>query len=211
MGLFLSLYSFPLIYVPVFVPVSWCFVLFCFYKFILFIYFWLCWVSAAAHGLSLAAASRGPLFAVVWGLLIVVASLCCGVCAPGMRASVVVAHTGPVAPRHVGSSQTRAQTRIPCTGRQTPNHCATREALSWCFDYCSFVAKSEVRECETSSFVLFSQDYFGNFGSLWFHTNLRVICSSSVKNVMSILIGKEIFFSFICLVVAKIIVNIQYW
>ena len=35
---------------------------------------------------------------------------------------------GPVAPRHVGSSQTRARTRVPCIGRQTPNHCATREA-----------------------------------------------------------------------------------
>ena len=30
-----------------------------FYKFILFIYFWLPWVFVAAHGLSLAAASRG--------------------------------------------------------------------------------------------------------------------------------------------------------
>ena len=37
--------------------------------------------------------------------------------------------TGLVAPRHVGSSQTRARTRVPCVGRQTPNHCATREAL----------------------------------------------------------------------------------
>ena len=36
--------------------------------------------------------------------------------------------TGRVAPRHVGSSQTRARTRVPCIGRQTPNHCATREA-----------------------------------------------------------------------------------
>ena len=36
--------------------------------------------------------------------------------------------TGPVAPQHVGSSQTRAQTRVPCTGRQTLNHCTTREA-----------------------------------------------------------------------------------
>ena len=36
--------------------------------------------------------------------------------------------TGLVAPRHVGSSQTRARTRVPCTGRQTLNHCATREA-----------------------------------------------------------------------------------
>ena len=37
--------------------------------------------------------------------------------------------TGLAAPRHVGSSQTRARTRVPCTGRQTLNHCATREAL----------------------------------------------------------------------------------
>ena len=36
--------------------------------------------------------------------------------------------TGLVAPQHVGSSQTRAQTRVPCIGRQILNHCATREA-----------------------------------------------------------------------------------
>ena len=35
---------------------------------------------------------------------------------------------GLVAPRHVGSSWTRARTRVPCIGRQIPNHCATREA-----------------------------------------------------------------------------------
>ena len=58
------------------------------------------------------------------------------------RASVVVARglsscgtqaqqlwcTALVAPRHVGSSQTRARTRVPCIGRQILNHCATREA-----------------------------------------------------------------------------------
>ena len=37
--------------------------------------------------------------------------------------------TGLVAPWHVGSSQTRARTRVPCIGRQILNHCATREAL----------------------------------------------------------------------------------
>ena len=36
--------------------------------------------------------------------------------------------TGPVAPRHVVSSRTRARTRVPCIGRQILNHCATREA-----------------------------------------------------------------------------------
>ena len=37
--------------------------------------------------------------------------------------------TGLVAPRHVGSSRTRAQTRVPCIGRRILNHCTTREAL----------------------------------------------------------------------------------
>ena len=34
-----------------------------------------------------------------------------------------------VAPRHVGSSWTRGQTRVPCTGRRILIHCATREVL----------------------------------------------------------------------------------
>ena len=38
--------------------------------------------------------------------------------------------TGLVAPRHVGSSQTRARIRVPCIGRQILNCCATREAPS---------------------------------------------------------------------------------
>ena len=41
--------------------------------------------------------------------------------------------TGPGAPWHVGSSQTRARTRVPCISRQILNHCATREALFFFF------------------------------------------------------------------------------
>ncbi|XP_069901163.1 DNA repair protein RAD51 homolog 2 isoform X3 [Globicephala melas] len=41
--------------------------------------------------------------------------------------------TGPAAPRHVGSSRTGARTGVPCIGRRTPNHCATREAPSLVF------------------------------------------------------------------------------
>ena len=38
---------------------------------------------------------------------------------------------GPAAPRHVGSSQTRARTRVP-------NHCATREAQGrWILNHCA--------------------------------------------------------------------------
>ena len=51
----------------------------------------------------------------------------CGAQAPDAQAQQLWL-TGLVAPRHVGSSQTRAQTRVPCIGRQTLNHCATREA-----------------------------------------------------------------------------------
>ena len=51
----------------------------------------------------------------------------CGAQAPDAQAQQLWL-TDLVAPRHVGSSQTRARTRVPCIGRQTPNHCATREA-----------------------------------------------------------------------------------
>ena len=56
----------------------------------------------------------------------------CGAQAPDAQAQQLWL-TGPVAPRHVGSSQTRARTRVPCIGRQTLNHCATREAQDLIF------------------------------------------------------------------------------
>ena len=52
----------------------------------------------------------------------------CGAQAPDAQAQHLWL-TGPVAPQHAGSSQTRAQTRVPCISRQTLNHCTTREAL----------------------------------------------------------------------------------
>ena len=55
---------------------------------------------------------------------------CCGAQAPDAQAQQLWL-TGLAAPRHVGSSQTRARTRVPCIGRQILNHCATREALSF--------------------------------------------------------------------------------
>ena len=71
---------------------------------------------------------------------------CCGAQAPDAQAQQLWL-TGPVAPRHVGSSQTRARTRVTCIGRQTLNNCATREALllffffdknlSWVIQYIS--------------------------------------------------------------------------
>ena len=57
---------------------------------------------------------------------------CCGAQAPGAQAQQLWL-TGLAAPRHVGSSQTRARARVPRISRQTPNHCATREAPPFIF------------------------------------------------------------------------------
>ena len=100
---------------------------FCFFKFIyLFIYFWLCWVFVSVRGLSPVAASGGHSSSRCAGLSPSRLS-CCGAQAPDAQAQQLWL-TGLVAPRHVGSSQTRARTRVPCISRQTLNHCATREA-----------------------------------------------------------------------------------
>ena len=68
----------------------------------------------------------GPLFIAVRGPLTIAASRC-GAQAPDAQAQQLWL-MGLVASWHVGSSQTRARTRVPCTGRQILNHCATREA-----------------------------------------------------------------------------------
>ena len=107
---------------------------FFFNKFIylfLFIYFWLCWVLVAAHGLFLVAASGGysSLQCVGFssqGLLLLQSTgsrltsfSTCGTRAQQLRmaGSRVQAQqlwgTGLVAPQHVGSSQTRARTHVP--------------------------------------------------------------------------------------------------
>ena len=71
----------------------------------------------------------GPLFIAVRGPRgpLTIAASHCGAQAPDAQAQQLWL-TGRVAPRHVGSSQTRARTRVPCIGRQILNHCATREA-----------------------------------------------------------------------------------
>ena len=70
-------------------------------------------VGATLHRGARASHHRGP--------------SCYGAEAPDAQAQQLWL-TGPAAPRHVGFSQTRARTRVPCNGRQTPNHRATREA-----------------------------------------------------------------------------------
>ena len=61
------------------------------------------------------------------------ASQCCGLSHYGAQAPDAQAQrpwlTGPAAPRHVASSRTGTRTCVPCIGRRTPYHCATKEAL----------------------------------------------------------------------------------
>ena len=94
----------------------------------LFMYFWLCWVFVSVRGLPLVAASGGHSSSRCAGLCRGLS--CCGARAPDAQAQQLWL-TGPVALRHVGSSQTRARTRVPCIGRRILNHCATREALKF--------------------------------------------------------------------------------
>ena len=105
----------------------------------------------------------GPLFIAVRGPLIIAASLVaehrlqmhrlsnCGSRAqllrgmwdlprPGLE-PVSPAFTGLVVPWHVGSSQTRARTHMPCIGRQILNHCATREAPTFTFLHLIFMCR----------------------------------------------------------------------
>ena len=94
--------------------------------FVVFFNLWLCWVLVSVRGPSPVAASRGHSPSRCAGL-----SLSrpphCGAQAPDAQAQQLWL-TGPAAPWHAGFSQTRARTRVPCTDRQTLNHCATREA-----------------------------------------------------------------------------------
>ncbi|XP_029089978.1 probable G-protein coupled receptor 141 [Monodon monoceros] len=66
------------------------------------------------------------------------ASHCCGLSRCGAQGPDAQAQrpwlTGPAAPRHVGSSRTRTRTRVPCIGRRTLNHRATREAPTFAFN-----------------------------------------------------------------------------
>ena len=61
--------------------------------------------------------------------------------------------------------------------------------VPYCLDDFRFVVEPEVRQVDSSSFILLSQDCFGYQDFLYFHTNCEIICSSSVKNTSGSLIG----------------------
>ena len=73
-------------------------------------------------------------------------------------------HTGLVAQRHVGSSQARAQTRVPYIGRWILNNCATREVPGFPF---SISNNSEVFLLLLLVLLLVKKISFINFGFLY--------------------------------------------
>ena len=62
--------------------------------------------------------------------------------------------------------------------------------VPYCLDDCGFVVEPEVRQVDSSSSILLSQDCFGySKFFLYFHTSYTIICSSSVRNTFGSLIG----------------------
>ena len=88
----------------------------------LFIYFWLCWVFIAARRLLIAVASLVAEHRLQASRLQKLWLAGSRAQAPQLWLTILVA------PQHVGSSLTRARTRVACIGRRILNHCATREA-----------------------------------------------------------------------------------
>ena len=62
--------------------------------------------------------------------------------------------------------------------------------VSYCFDYCSFCSKYSLKSGHMIPPVLFFLKIILVIqGLLCFSTHFKIICSSSAKNVISILIG----------------------
>ena len=125
----------------------------------LIIYFWLCWVFVSVRGLSLVVTSGGHSSLRCAGLSLS-RPLLLRSTSSRRAGSVVVAH-GPSCSAACGIFPDRARTRVPCIGRQTLNHCATREALQ-------FVIFVMILSLNESSSLLLMYLYFFLQNSSWF-------------------------------------------
>ena len=61
--------------------------------------------------------------------------------------------------------------------------------VPYCLDDYSFVIQPEVQNCDASSFAFLFQDCFDYLGSFVVLYKFSIVCSSSVKNALGILIG----------------------
>ena len=65
----------------------------------------------------------------------------------------------------------------------------TGTPVPFCFDDCSFVVEFEVREPDSSLSVFSFQYALAIQGLLCFHTDFKIFCSISLKNVIHNLIS----------------------
>ena len=61
--------------------------------------------------------------------------------------------------------------------------------VPYSLDDCGFLIHHKVQHCNVSSFVFFFNMTLALWGLFWLPTNIRVVCSSSVKNAGVILTG----------------------
>ena len=119
--------------------------------------------------------------------------------------------TGIVAPKRVGSSQTRDRTHVPCIGRQILIHCTTREVLSnvldigvlfflefkFCTPFVKFIPKDFIIFAATVNEIIFLisfSDYsslvYRNTNDFWYtdliSCNFNLFISSSSLSVDSL-------------------------
>ena len=66
--------------------------------------------------------------------------------------------------------------------------CVCFSAVSYCLDDYSFIIYLKICNCDPLALFFFFSIALALQGLLWFHTNFRIICSSSVKNAGGILI-----------------------
>ena len=132
----------------------------------------------------------------------------CGAQAPDAQAQQPWL-TGSVAPRHAGSSRTRARTRVPCIGRQTLNHCATREALLVVL-MCIFLLANDVKQFFMCLFVICISS------SMSFESSLYILYTSSLPNIcFAKIFSQSVTFLFILLLVSfkeqKFLIMVKSW
>ena len=60
--------------------------------------------------------------------------------------------------------------------------------MSLCLDDCGFVVEPELRQVDSSSSIILSQNCFGYLRYFCISTNCEIICSSSVMNTVGSLI-----------------------
>ena len=56
-------------------------------------------------------------------------------------------------------------------------HVSVFMSVTRCFNYCSFITYSEIREHVAFSFVLLLKIVLAVWDLLWFHADFRIVCS----------------------------------